>query len=109
MWRRGFKYLLYGGSRMFGLHATLRWTRRHAAPVICYHSVTDRSLPPQVYARGLHIAVDQFREQMEYVRRHYRVVALKELVAAALAGDRFPPGSLAITFDDGYANVFAVA
>src|SRR5688572_6291776 len=74
--------------------------------IITYHYVRDlrRSRFPDV--KGLE--TDQFREQIAYIKEHYRVISGDELLAAAEAGswDTLPPSALLLTFDDGYVDHF---
>jgi len=48
--------------------------------------------------------VDAFEEQIIYLRRHYEVVSLAELVKVLRPGDRPLRGLVALTIDDGYRD-----
>jgi peptidoglycan/xylan/chitin deacetylase (PgdA/CDA1 family) len=100
------KSVVYRAAWGTGALSALRWLHRDRIPILCYHSVMDRPLPPWLAAGGLHLTVDRFRAQMEFLARHYRVVPLEQVRAAASAGRR-PP--IVLTFDDGYANNLSVA
>jgi peptidoglycan/xylan/chitin deacetylase (PgdA/CDA1 family) len=70
----------------------------HRAAILVYHRVTEEArsaiaMPPW-----------RFRQQMNYLRLHYRVVALADLVAALRRGERLSAPTVAITFDDGYRD-----
>lgn len=78
-----------------------RW-KRVTTPkfaILCYHRVGTggvplySSLPPAV-----------FEAQMQFLRKRYRVVSLSEVVAS-LNDPSAEPG-VAVTFDDGYRDVF---
>lgn len=45
-----------------------------------------------------------FREQLRYIRRHYTVVGLTDVVAAASGSATLPPRPIVLTFDDGYSD-----
>lgn len=47
-----------------------------------------------------------FRIQMEYVARHYNTVTLSQIWHSRSAQPSIPPYSCAITFDDGYMDVY---
>lgn len=108
--RRLGKRTLYGIARVTGVFGLLRWLNRRRLPILCYHSIVDMRLPPWVAAGGLHLHVTRFREHMEFLARRYRVVPLDEVVEAIAAADGpLPARSVAITFDDGYANTLSLA
>jgi peptidoglycan/xylan/chitin deacetylase (PgdA/CDA1 family) len=104
------KRAAYGAAWRTGALAALRWLHRGRLPILCYHSVVDGSEPPwAVKSGGLHLPVAQFREQLEFLARHYHVVPLESAVAELAAGRRPQPRSVVLTFDDGYANNLTVA
>lgn len=85
LWRPAF-FILRGSSRKAGL-------------VLLYHDVGDRDgdserelVPPT--------SRERFARQLAYLRRHYRVVELRDLQAASAARRRGEPFPVAITFDD---------
>ena len=71
-----------------------------AAPVILmYHRVAIERSDPW----GLCVSPMHFEEHLDALRRHARVVSVAELHRSLLAGD-VAPGTVAVTFDDGYAD-----
>lgn len=71
--------------------------------IVMYHFVRDlrRSRYPEI--KGLDTA--DFVGQLEYIRRHYNVVRMEDVIAASRdAGVQLPERSLLLTFDDGYAD-----
>jgi peptidoglycan/xylan/chitin deacetylase (PgdA/CDA1 family) len=70
---------------------------RSRLTVITYHQVKDPA------DDGSSVGVAAFREQMEYLRRHYKVVRLEDGVAQLQRG-RTPERLVSITFDDGYLD-----
>jgi peptidoglycan/xylan/chitin deacetylase (PgdA/CDA1 family) len=80
-----------GGSR--GKLTTLIFHRVHAEP--------DPLFPNEMHASA-------FRERLRWIRAWFDVLPLEEAVVA-LARGTLPERALAITFDDGYADNFAVA
>jgi peptidoglycan/xylan/chitin deacetylase (PgdA/CDA1 family) len=54
------------------------------------------------------VSPSAFRAQLEHLTRHYRVMPLEDLAAAAREA-QVPPGAIALTFDDGYEDNLRVA
>lgn len=78
------------------------WSRLHAGDVCCrvliYHGVARHAAPD-------HVAISEFAAQMRWLTKSYQIVSLREL-GAAIRGERnLPPRAVALTFDDGYANL----
>lgn len=89
-----------------GILALLRRARRRArALVVRYHAVAADGLPAPTYA-GPEITIPRslFAAQMRFLRRAYTPVPLAAMVDALSRGQAPPSGSVAVTFDDGYAD-----
>jgi peptidoglycan/xylan/chitin deacetylase (PgdA/CDA1 family) len=85
-----------------GLATAVRVSRagraRSEARVLYYHRIDDE------WHRSC-VTPAAFRAQMTYLRAQgYRVVPLAELRAALAVGEPIAPRTVAITFDDGYAD-----
>ncbi len=72
--------------------------------ILMYHRVADVEADPW----GLCVTPQHFREQLEVLRKSYRVIRLKELTDE-LASGTIPRNSIVITFDDGYCDNFLQA
>jgi peptidoglycan/xylan/chitin deacetylase (PgdA/CDA1 family) len=70
---------------------------RSRLTVVTYHQVKDPA------DDGSSVGVAKFREQMEYLRRYYKVVRLRDAVAQLERG-RTAERLVSITFDDGYLD-----
>jgi peptidoglycan/xylan/chitin deacetylase (PgdA/CDA1 family) len=73
--------------------------------VLCYHNVVGSNDDGAANTLGLHMPLAAFERQMRWLRDHYTVVPLEELVGRVLRG-RSLRGVAAVTFDDGYVGVF---
>jgi len=69
-----------------------------------YHFVRDLGHSRYPEIKGL--TVEQFKEQLAYIKKHYRVISVAELRAAAAGDSDLPPRPLLLTFDDGYLDHF---
>ncbi len=88
---------------LFGPYVIVRnWIRRARGsfPVIIlfHHVVTDRPHP-------LGIPSELFLRQVEFLRKHYRIVSLSEAIEMLKAGKVEAP-AVVLTFDDGYRENF---
>jgi peptidoglycan/xylan/chitin deacetylase (PgdA/CDA1 family) len=72
--------------------------------IVMYHYVRDlqRSRYPEIKALG----VDQFQEQVGYLKRHYTLISGFDLMDAVESGAELPPRAALLTFDDGYIDHF---
>jgi hypothetical protein len=83
------------------LLAVRRRFGRRKSRVLLYHRVVGDDVDPALrpLLAGA-VGRREFRTQMHYLARHYRVVPLAELIARR----HEPDNRVAITFDDGYAD-----
>ena len=78
---------------------------RNAAPlatIVMYHVVRPAAAGPCQRLKGLDVSA--FREQLAYIRAHYTMVGLFDLVTAAEGAQPLPPRPIVLSFDDGYAG-----
>jgi len=68
-------------------------------PIIAYHAIGPCSRDEDKH--NLFVSTEAFRNQMDYLAAHKRVVSLDQAVSGQVRGDR---PAVAITFDDGYRN-----
>jgi peptidoglycan/xylan/chitin deacetylase (PgdA/CDA1 family) len=80
--------------------------RRAMAPkflILCYHRVGSGGVP--LYSE---LAPERFEAQMRFVKKNYPIVSLEEVCRGLEEPGRADSG-VAITFDDGYRDVFTYA
>jgi len=84
-----------------------RWMGNDAPLVLSYHRVVEEfaehsqnSLPPML------ISTRMLERQLDWVGSRYSFVSLDELAAAMESGEKSSRQLAAVTFDDGYADVY---
>lgn len=103
------KARLFAILHALGLTRLAAWVNRERTVILCYHGVTARATPDPEDPAGLHVQVERFARQLDYLRKHFRVISLEEYLAARRAGKRLPAYSVVLTFDDGYRNFLTAA
>ncbi len=78
-------------------------TARRRYQVLVYHKVS-----PDLHPYFPSISPDQFERQITFLRQHYSIFDLEELVDRS-ANAEIPKRAVAITFDDGYADNYEFA
>jgi peptidoglycan/xylan/chitin deacetylase (PgdA/CDA1 family) len=81
------------------LSAALKPRRRAPALILMYHRIASDSLDPW----QLCVTPQNFAGQLDWLREHCRLVPLRQLATELVAG-RVADRSVAISFDDGYAD-----
>lgn len=76
----------------------LRWYNRFIPQVLMYHRIID-----QPFISGL--APAEFERQIAYIAKHFRVVAMDELMNE-INHNTIKPHSIALTFDDGHGDFY---
>lgn len=79
---------------------------RAAGAILCYHNVVSRESAHG--APGLHLEVQRFQRQVEWLAQRFTVIGLAEYTRRLQRGQSLRR-LLAITFDDGYDGVFTHA
>ena len=103
--RRGVKEFLARG----GLRLALPFCPDHAH-IVTFHGLIDG--PPRYATEntgGKHISVEDFRRIVDWLRRHFPLVHLHDVIDSLAGGKPLPRNSVAITFDDGYESNYLLA
>lgn len=85
-----------------GAFAPFRFANRGKALIVMYHRFTRSE-------EGRSISARAFREQLDYLAAHYRLVPLSFIGDLLANGKPLPPGLAAITIDDGYRDAYEIA
>ena len=87
-----------------------RYLNRGKAVIVTYHGFTDtRSHAGIENHERKHVHVDDFRRQVAFLKQHYHVLPLAELVRLLTTGAPLPDRAAAITIDDGYRSTYTLA
>jgi peptidoglycan/xylan/chitin deacetylase (PgdA/CDA1 family) len=68
--------------------------------ILLYHHVSNTT------PTSTSISPEKFRQHMAYLHEHHNVVSLPDLVQATAGNTTLPAKAVAITFDDGYKNIY---
>lgn len=72
--------------------------------IVMYHYVRDLKHSRYPEIKGLDIEL--FKEQIQYILKHYKVIRMEELIEAVKSQTKLPNNSLLLTFDDAYRDHF---
>jgi peptidoglycan/xylan/chitin deacetylase (PgdA/CDA1 family) len=93
-------------------HSLFRWlfllmfcaAPASAAVILQYHHVSDQT------PRTTSVTAAEFKAQMQHLKdQNFKVVPLDRLIGQLQRGEALADDEVAITFDDGFANVFTTA
>jgi len=91
-----------------GAAAYVRGKGVNGAIILLYHSVPDASISGWIDPANA-MPPEHFEAQMCFLSRRRRVISMNELVDSIAARARLEPGTVVITFDDGYRDNLEVA
>src|SRR2546430_8313088 len=103
------KKLLFALLHAIGVTRFAAWFHRRRVVFLCYHGVTKRPTRSPKDPKGLHVNLQRFTAQLDFLQRHYQVVSLIDYISARNGGPKLPPRSAVLTFDDGFRNFLTVA
>jgi peptidoglycan/xylan/chitin deacetylase (PgdA/CDA1 family) len=106
------KKVLFTLLHAAGVTHLAAWLNRRRVVFLCYHGVTERDENDGRAAHdphGIHVPASLFEQQLDYLSRRHRVVALRDYLAARREGRKLPDYSVILTFDDGFRNFYTAA
>ncbi len=107
--KRLLKYPAFAFLYAVGIPRLARWCNRKRVAILCYHGVTRRPTRPSQDPDGLHVRYHRFLAHLNYLKRHYRIIPLRDYLKARREGRSLPDHSVVLTFDDGFRNFFTTA
>src|ERR1700690_3734085 len=100
-------FFYYGG--FFHLFRLVNNVMGRRLTVLAFHRVADHDLNDiKSSLPYLFVTKDSFAQQLDFIKRHYKVINFKEL-KEHIAKNDLPPNSLILTFDDGYEDNYCNA
>lgn len=84
------------------------WLNRRKILVLAYHDVYAGVLDPVLNFDGIRVRVEEFERQMRYLKAHYDVVPLEEVLHRETTRRKGKPLAV-VTFDDGYRTTYRYA
>lgn len=85
-----------------GIFDLFRLYNRNRALILTYHRFSANGY-------GERTSAFAFNEQLAYLKAHYQVVPLSQMVERLYVHGYLPPGMAAITIDDGYSDSYEIA
>jgi peptidoglycan/xylan/chitin deacetylase (PgdA/CDA1 family) len=100
--------MIYRLCLRLGLTEFARFWNRTNTMVLCYHGITERPDPDPSDRSAVSVNRALFLTQLAYIKHHYRVISLREYLAARQNRQELPRHSVILTFDDGLRNFLTV-
>ena len=85
------------------------WVPGPRLTVLVYHRIADPAAIGDLDPTMIDATPETFDAQMAYLARHFRPIGLEDLLAAHRGERTLEPGSVLVTFDDGYRDNFEQA
>ncbi|MGH2448957.1 MAG: polysaccharide deacetylase family protein [Chloroflexota bacterium] len=87
-----------------------RLPKRVWVPVLIYHHIKWLKPSDDAIERGLTVLPSEFHAELRYLKLHrYHPITILRAVAALTDGEKLPSKPVAITFDDGYSDMYSYA
>jgi len=93
--------VLFASGAIAAYRRLALWNR---AIVLTYHRIMPREEGESKAFEGIRVAPGTFEHQMAYLRKHFHLLALDDLLRHLRNRSPFPPNSCLVTFDDGWRD-----
>lgn len=94
------KVIRFAGHK--GLYALARLLTRKQPKILMYHHFAE-------HGDAVCTSVASFREQLQYIAKHYRAVTVSQLAQEYYDQGAVPANTIALTIDDGYLDFYQYA
>lgn len=104
-------YFLFHYSGVFGFALSIlkKIRRQYPCIILLYHRIVDDNTKYLDKGPGMHHHIRDFEQEIPYLKKHYQVLTMDEVVAQLKSGRGFDRPTVAITFDDGYRDNYTLA
>jgi peptidoglycan/xylan/chitin deacetylase (PgdA/CDA1 family) len=103
------KRLLYDAFQATGATALFGRLNHLRVPILFYHGVTDKRTSGVVNCEDNHLYIEDFEAHLRYLKERCHVVSLRDYSNSLRQRTPLKPGSVVLTFDDGFENNYTVA
>lgn len=103
------KKLAFRLFHCLGITLFAAWWNRKRVIFLCYHGVTESDSRSPHNRKGLHVNRQRFSMHLDYLKRRYHIISLRDYLVARQTGCTPPEYSVVLTFDDGFRNFLTVA
>lgn len=104
--KKALKEILFALGVILGVTKYFRRRNRDKITILMYHGVVKNALVPFCWTQ---ITEREIEYQLKYLKRHYSVLKLSEVMTRIQKGLSLPDHTAVVTFDDGYKNNFTNA
>jgi peptidoglycan/xylan/chitin deacetylase (PgdA/CDA1 family) len=88
-----------------GLYSILRMRTKNKVLILMYHGITKKHNPVSNFD-GKHVAKETFEKQLLYLKKHYTIIPLDDVILWKQQKKELPTNAVVLTFDDGYRNCY---
>ncbi|MDA0285702.1 MAG: hypothetical protein O3B86_20350 [Planctomycetota bacterium] len=99
----GIAHKLIRATESLGVSAVSRLLHSQDLLIVMYHGIMPES---RDWEHWCQIPADEFRWQIQYLKKHYEILPLSDIVDRLTNSRPLPPNCAALTFDDGLQNKF---
>jgi peptidoglycan/xylan/chitin deacetylase (PgdA/CDA1 family) len=85
----------------------IKWTGFGKLVIPYYHIVNNQSVPHLKYLYK-YKGTQQFRDDIDFLSKHYSSIGLSEIIAWSKGESNLPPNCFHLTFDDGFREIYDV-
>lgn len=100
------KKILFWFLTAVKIHHLIRFINRKKIVIVMYHGILKENMPVPCWWQ---MPYREFKWQLEYLKKHYIVMHLQEVMQKIQRKEGLPDNVAVITFDDGFKNNYSTA